>query len=110
MKSVEIETLPLQTLGLPTLWWKEIALFNVDDSQLLADCCLKQGIAILGIEGFRIKGNCRSPDMDYIADFSELAAMPKASFILKTIESARSFFSLIPSGDNILFEFVLAKP
>ena len=109
MKPVVIENLPLGDLGLPTKWWGKVALFSVPDSALLMDWCAKYGIAVLGVEGFRLDGDHRIPDLDVIADFSELMKVSGTSFTYRSIAALREFLLLMPQ-DDVMLEFVLVKP
>jgi hypothetical protein len=109
MKNVSIEKLPLNSLGLPTRWWGDVALFSVSDGLVLMDYCEKSGIAVLGVEGFRLKEGSRVPDMDCIADFSELAAVSGAEFQERSIFAMKGFLSSMPEEDLFL-EFVLVIP
>lgn len=53
----------------PARPWGEIPLFNLIDGYKLLFFCDEHGAGVLGIEGFKIVGDKRVPDMDYIADF-----------------------------------------
>lgn len=53
----------------PARLWGEIPLFNLIDGYKLLFFCDEHGAGVLGIEGFKIVGDKRVPDMDYIADF-----------------------------------------
>lgn len=108
MKSVNIQNLPLKDLGLPTLWWGNVALFSLPDAKLLMNYCANNRIAVLGVEGFRLEGNYRIPDMQTIADFSEMMAMSGASFPERSIMAMREFFKLMQQ-DGLFLEFVLVN-
>lgn len=99
---VFVEDLPVT----PTLMWSGIPLFDVGDGIRLVDYCKNNNIAVLGIEGFKIKGNKRVPDMDCIVDFS--ASLNEMNFALKSIEASRVIIES-KSGSGILMEFVLVK-
>jgi len=109
MKPVDVEKLPLGELGLPTTWWGGVALFSLPDAVLLLDYCANRGIAVLGVEGFRLEGTHRIPDLDTIADFSELMDVSGASFPECSISAMRQFFTVMPQ-DDVMLEFVLVKP
>jgi hypothetical protein len=109
MKPVAVETFPLSELGLPTTWWRGIALFSLLDAALLLDYCANRGIAVLGVEGFRLEGAQRIPDLDTIADFSELMRISGTSFSERSISAMREFIMLMPE-DDVMLEFVLVEP
>lgn len=109
MKPVAVETLPLSDLGLPTKWWGKVALFSLPDAALLMDYCANRGIAVLGVEGFRLEGNQRIPDLDAIADFSELMSTSSTLFPERSVTAMKAFFRLMPQ-DGVLLEFVLVEP
>ena len=73
------------------------------------DWCAKYGIAVLGVEGFRLDGDHRIPDLDVIADFSELMKVSGTSFTYRSIAALREFLLLMPQ-DDVMLEFVLVKP
>jgi hypothetical protein len=108
MKLVDIESLPLGKLGLPTKWWGEAALFSLPDAALLMDYCADRGLAVLGVEGFRLEGDHRIPGLDAIADFSELMNVWNTSFPERSIFAMREFFKLMPQ-DRVMLEFVLVE-
>ena len=108
MKPVDIESLPLGDFGLPTKWWGAAALFNLPDAASLMDYCADHGLAVLGVEGFRIEGNHRVPELDAIADFSELMNVWNTSFPERSIFAMREFFKLMPQ-DGVMLEFVLVE-
>ena len=99
---VFVEDLPVT----PTLMWSGIPLFDVGDGIRLVDYCKNNNIAILGIEGFKIKGNKRVPDMDCIVDFS--ASLNEVCFAVKSIEASRIIIVGIRGG-GIFMEFVLVR-
>ena len=109
MKPVAVETLPLSDLGLPTTWWGKVALFSLPDAALLMDYCASRGIAVLGVEGFRLEGNQRTPDLDAIADFSELMRTSSTLFPERSVAAMKAFFRFMPQ-DGVLLEFVLVEP
>lgn len=99
---VSVEDLPIT----PTLMWGGTPLFDVGDGIRLINYCKNNDIAVLGIEGFKIKGNKRIPDMDCIVDFS--SSLNEINFAVKSIEASRIIIeSMIGSG--IFMEFVLIR-
>ncbi|TFY84987.1 hypothetical protein DYL61_30240 [Pseudomonas nabeulensis] len=81
-------------------------LFNVGDGVRLVDYCKNNGIAILGIEGFKIKSDKRIPDMDCIVDFS--ASLNEMDFAVKSVETSRIIVEGM-SGSGIFIEFILVR-
>ncbi len=108
MKPVAVENLPLGKLGLPTMWWGEVALFSVSDAALLLDYCANHCIGVLGVEGFRLQGTQRIPDLDAIADFSGLMNVSGISFPQRSISAMREFLMFMPQ-DGMMLEFVLVE-
>lgn len=106
MKSIEVKNLPLADLNLPTRWWGDVALFGISDCSVLLNYCASVGIAVLGVEGFRLEQGHRIPDMDCIADFSVLAE--GESFCERSVEAMKKFIRIMPP--DVFLEFVFAKP
>lgn len=103
LKSVNINSLPLGSLGLPTVWFGEVPLFNLKDSLKFIDYCEHENISLLGMEGFYITNNYRMPDMNWIADFSSIYKETAKSF-----ESARRILNYKGGPpSNLFFEFTL---
>lgn len=92
----------------PTRFWNGTPLFNSIDGRKLLVFCDEHDAAILGIEGFKIVGDKRVPDMDCIADFSALAITVGELFPAESRKSAKYFLSSISDPDTLL-EFVLVK-
>lgn len=99
---VSVENLPIT----PTLMWSGTPLFDVRDGIKLVDYCKNNDIAVLGIEGFKIKGNNRVPDMDCIVDFS--ASLNEINFSLKSVEASRKIIESM-RGSCMLMEFLLVR-
>jgi hypothetical protein len=92
----------------PTRLWGETPLFNLIDGHKLLVFCDEHDAAVLGIEGFKVIGDKRVPDMDCIADFSALAMTAGELFPAESRKSAKYFLSTISDPDTLL-EFVLVK-
>ncbi|MBA6065910.1 MULTISPECIES: hypothetical protein [Pseudomonas] len=92
----------------PTRMWGDTPLFNLEDGRKLLDFCEVHDAAVLGIEGFKIVGDKRIPDLDCIADFSSLAVSAGKRFPAASRKSARCFLDTI-SGSDVFLEFVLVK-
>lgn len=75
---VSVEDLPIT----PKLMWSGSPLFDVGDGVSLIDYCKNNDIAVLGIEGFGIKGGKRISCMDCIIDFS--ASLNEMDFAVKS--------------------------
>lgn len=102
MVAVAVEDLPVR----PTLIWADVPLFDILDGLRLVEYCEDNNIAILGVEGFRVKGDKRVPDMDYIVDFS--ASLNEEGFAKKSAEVVRG--GINSTEDRaVLLEFVLVK-
>lgn len=84
-------------------------MFSVSDGLVLMDYCERNGIAVLGVEGFRLKEGSRIPDMDCIADFSELAEISGPAFPVRSIAAMKGFLSSMPE-EELFLEFVLVIP
>jgi hypothetical protein len=106
MKAIEIKELPLANLDLPSKWWGSVALFNADDALVLVDFCEKNHIAVLGLEGFRLTENARTPEMNCIVDCSELSRIAGPRFQEASIASVKDFIRSL-SKEDLYFEFVL---
>jgi hypothetical protein len=91
----------------PTSYADEVPLFDRDDSVRLLDLCQRQGLGVLGIEGFTLSGNARYPDTNHVADFSTL--LGRDDFEAVSLESARRFLRHREGRRNLYFEYVLAK-
>lgn len=102
MKEVSIEDLPI----IPTLIWGGVPLFNISDGIGLVEYCQKNDLAVLGIEGFEVRGDQRIPDMDCIVDFS--ASLNDEYFVAKSLEASKRILSGLPNG-SIFLEFVLVE-
>lgn len=89
----------------PTKVWGSTPLFNLIDGRKLLDYCDKHDAVVLGIEGFKIIGDKRIPDLDCIADFSILATTGE-EFTVLSRRAARNFLDSILNKD-IFLEFVL---
>lgn len=99
---VSVEDLPIT----PTLMWNGTPLFNVGDGVRLVEYCKNNGIAVLGVEGFRIKGGRRVPDVDCIVDFS--ASLNEMDFAVKSVEASRLVIEGMLGGE-VLMEFLLVR-
>lgn len=89
----------------PTRLWNCTPLFDVDDGRKLLDYCDKHGAAVLGIEGFKVVGDKRTPDLDCIADFSALTISGRG-FPALSRAAARDFLDSISNVDTLM-EFTL---
>ncbi|WP_042556007.1 MULTISPECIES: hypothetical protein [Pseudomonas] len=92
----------------PTRLWGGVPLFNLIDGHKLLVFCDEHDVAVLGIEGFKVVGDKRVPDMDCIADFSALTITARELFPVESRKLAKCFLSSI-SDPDMLLEFVLVK-
>jgi len=99
---VAVEDLPIT----PTLMWGGTPLFDAYDGIRLIDFCKNNEIAVLGIEGFKIKGDKRVPDMDCIVDFS--ASLNEVDFTARSIEASRVIVESM-SNSGVFMEFLLVR-
>ncbi len=60
----------IKGLDKPTVYHKNMALFDRTDSLFLLDLCEDNSIGILGADGFEIERAQIRPRMDWILDFS----------------------------------------
>lgn len=90
----------------PTLMWEGVPLFDILDAIRLIEYCEGNDIAVLGIEGFRIKGDKRVPDMECIVDFS--ASINEDGFVGKSLETSKRIIKEIDDL-KILLEFLLVR-
>lgn len=90
----------------PTLMWEGVPLFDVLDAIRLIEYCEGNDIAVLGIEGFRIKGDKRVSDMECIVDFS--ASINEDGFVGKSLEASKRIIKEIDDL-KILLEFLLVR-
>ncbi|MGF6362616.1 MULTISPECIES: hypothetical protein [Pseudomonas] len=90
----------------PTLMWEGIPLFDVSDAIRLIEYCEGNDIAVLGIEGFRIAGDKRVPDMDCIVGFS--ASINEDGFVGKSLEVSKRIIKEVDDLETLL-EFLLVK-
>lgn len=104
MEGIVVSSLPIS----PTKLWGDVPLFGLSDSLGLIKYCEANNIAVLGIEGFRINHTKRTPDMDYIVDFSELFSISGDEFTVKSLKISKSFIQGIKDAD-IYLEFLLVR-
>jgi hypothetical protein len=81
-----------------------LRLVPATDVTAFIDACARGKVRILGVEDFEIRDNKAVPDMDTIADFSEMAT----SSLRATIEEARRFV-LQAGRPDMVFDFTLAS-
>lgn len=90
----------------PTKVWNEkMYLYNKNDANQLLEVLFNKNIGVLGVEGFRIIDNKIQPDMDFIADCSELFLNNPQEFVSVSINGIRSF--LDEASEDMFFEFVV---
>lgn len=79
-----------------------LELFHQGDAEKALNACESQGIGIMGIEAFRIEGSSITPDMDWIADYSDLFKDPTAAECRQSVDAARQFVREMPSAGYFL--------
>ena len=87
------------------VWNGEMSLYNKNDANQLLGILLSKNIGVLGVEGFKIIGNKIQPDMDFIADCSELFLNNPQEFVSISINGIRNFLS--EASEDMFFEFVV---
>ena len=94
---------------LPTMYRANgiVELYNINASYQLLDYYNYYNIGILGFEGFIKFENKYIPDINWIADFSQLYISEPENFVEKSIQVSRDILEKAPK--NILFEFVPLK-
>lgn len=83
-------------IGLPVEERGALVLVKLLDAKRLLDGCEKEGVRVLGIEGFTFDGNSLIPDMDAIADYSGIASA------VSSIKVAREFIECLERADLVL--------
>ena len=109
MNFIELDDEELIINGIEFLQLYNVKLFSVDASlRLLKYFSMKQ-IGILGIEGFLVEEEMRTPDMQYIFDASDaFKTIESSEFVSISIKGARNFLTLALEHDpHLMFEFVL---
>jgi hypothetical protein len=104
--NIEVDDILISSGLRPTARSAGVPLFDSKSSELLFIICEHIGVGVLGIEGFTIVAGGRRPEMDYIADFSNL--LSGDNFVIESIKMARKFLQLA-SKKQLLFEYVLAE-
>src|SRR5438046_1806116 len=77
------------------------SLVRVEDAGAFLDEAGREGVTIIGAEGFRIDGEAITPDMDAILDLSGIDDPARS------VTEAKSFVEAV-GEPGLLFEFVLA--
>lgn len=86
--------------GIRMMKYGSLNLIAAEDANKILDAFRSERIQVLGIEGFYLRNKSAIPDMDAIADFSELYSVSES-----IIEAKHFVNNLHQSG--ILFEFTL---
>jgi hypothetical protein len=101
----EVKSLLFGEKLIPTTTSRNMVLFNISASKELLKICRNKNVGLLGIEGFKLKGHLIEPQMDFIADFSQLTH--DTDFIKKSIDAAEKFLELAKNQEDLLFEYIL---
>lgn len=72
------------------------------DARAFLDACVTAGVLVLGIEGFYFDNAQVRPDMDAIADFSQMTSSEES------VLEARSFIEAV-GRPEMLFNFTLSE-
>jgi hypothetical protein len=78
-----------------------LALVALADTQVFLDACATEGVLVLGVEGFYLHGPEARPEMDAIADFSEV------DDAARSVREARAFIATV-GRPGMLFDFALS--
>jgi hypothetical protein len=84
-----------------------LLLVRLNDCGIIVEACKSSGLLILGIEAFRLSEGKLIPDIDFIADFSELASKPWRVACLEAARSAEIYFAEAKDRTDLWFEFTL---
>ena len=80
-----------------------LELVAFSDTQTFLDTCVIAGVKIIGIEGFYLDNARISPDMNAIADFSQIKNCEESVFesraFIKSVGLPEMFFDFTFSGD-----------
>lgn len=76
-------------------------LVRVEDAHVFLDEAGREGVAVIGAEGFRVDGEAITPDMDAILDLSGIDDPGQS------VTEAKSFIEAV-AEPGLLVEFVLA--
>ncbi len=82
-----------------------LELVAFDDAETFLEASAKEGLVVLGVEGFRIVAGQAVPDMESIADFSTCSSVHENECFL---EEARRFIRKVGQPD-MFFEFVFER-
>lgn len=77
------------------------SLVRVEDAVAFLDEAAREGVTVIGAEGFRIDGGAITPDIDAILDLSGIDDSAQS------VTEAKSFVGAV-GEPGLLFEFVLA--
>jgi hypothetical protein len=106
IRRMDEDELFLINLVTPTILRNDIVpLYNLRAAKKVIEACHLNGVGILGIDGFYLKGDALHDAMYFNVDFSY--AYKKVDFVNESIEGANRFLLLVEENSTILFEFVL---
>jgi hypothetical protein len=74
------------------------------DAERILSAIEKTGVVVLGIEGFHLRNGRISPDIEAIADFSDVSASTNGS--LESVASSRQFMNRVRSH-GLFVEFTI---
>ncbi len=78
-----------------------LRLVSFADAQIFLDACLAARVLVLGLEGFTVDGGQAQPNMNAIADFSQLTKCEQS------VLEARAFIETT-GRPEMLFDFTLS--
>lgn len=90
-------------IGIPLTRRGSLILVSADNALKLLDGCESVGLRILGVEGFQVRESSIVPDMDAIADFSNLDSA------IASIREARRLIHIVRPHE-LVFDFTVAEP
>jgi hypothetical protein len=96
-------------LKVPLQHHNGLVLVSLIDFGALVEACERTNVLILGIEGFYTAGANITPDMDFIADYSQLISLSWPQAVQQSAVSARLFLDEIPKDSKMLFALDLRQ-
>lgn len=84
-----------------------LRLIGLRDTGRIVEACRSKGLLILGIEAFRLFDGKVIPDVDFIADYSELSSKEWKIAFQEAANSAEDFFSRAKNRADLWFDFNL---
>jgi hypothetical protein len=97
-----------ERLGLAVLQRGRLELLDLSAARQLIQACPQERAAVVGIEGFRVTAERTVPEMEAIADFSEIADLAWPDRVTRSVAEAQAFLDEINDPD-LWFELELVQ-